>query len=263
MTKRLQNRMNVIAIANQKGGCAKTTTVVNLAACLAVRNYSVLVIDLDSQANATNWLAGPVNIPGSWQTLTTRDPLTSLIVSTSIHGISLLAGSRELSNIEKALAGEFSVETLLKRRLKTLDDKAFDYILIDTPPTLGLITLNALTASQELLIPLTTHVMSLSGVAQMFKTVEQVREVLNPDLNILGLLASRVDLRTRHAKDVLATLSERFGDKLLKSHVYENVRLAEAPSFQQSILTYNPGSTAAQNYRDLADEVIALTSTSK
>ena len=252
--------MKVIAIANQKGGCAKTTTVVNLAACLALRRCSVLVIDLDSQANATNWLAGNVSIPGSWQTLTTREDLAGLIVPTSVSGVSLLAGSRELANLEKALAGELSVETLLKRRLAKLGQDAFDYVLIDTPPTLGLITLNALSAAQDLLIPLTTHVMSLSGVAQMFRTVEQVREVLNPDLNVLGLVASRVDLRTRHAKDVLSTLSERFGDKLLKSYVYENVRLAEAPSFQQSILTYNPGSTAAQNYRDLADEVIALTS---
>jgi chromosome partitioning protein len=252
--------MKVIAVANQKGGCAKTTTVVNLAACLAMRDLSVLVIDLDSQANATNWLAGNVSVPGSWQTMTTRDDLESLIVPTSIPGVSLLAGSRELANLEKALAGELSVETLLKRRLAKLGKDAFDYVLIDTPPTLGLITLNALTAAQQLLIPLTTHVMSLSGVAQMFRTVDQVREVLNPDLNILGLVASRVDLRTRHAKDVLSTLSERFGDKLLKSYVYENVRLAEAPSFQQSILTYNPVSTAAQNYRDLADEVIALTS---
>jgi chromosome partitioning protein len=252
--------MKVIAVANQKGGCAKTTTVVNLAACLALRDFSVLVIDLDSQANATNWLAGNVSTPGSWQMLTTREDLVSLLVPTSVSGVSLLAGSRELANLEKALAGELSVETLLKRRLAKLGTEAFDYVLIDTPPTLGLITLNALSAAQQLLIPLTTHVMSLSGVAQMFRTVDQVREVLNPDLNILGLVASRVDLRTRHAKDVLSTLSERFGDKLLKSYVYENVRLAEAPSFQQSILTYNPVSTAAQNYRDLADEVIALTS---
>lgn len=251
--------MKVIAVANQKGGCAKTTTVVNLAACLAQRGHKVLVVDLDSQANATNWLAGAVTIPGAWQTLTTRDDLTDLIVSTSIEGVSLLAGSRELSNLEKALAGELSVETILKRRLSKLGKDAFDYVLIDTPPTLGLITLNALAAAKDLLIPLTTHVMSLSGVAQMFRTVEQVREVLNPDLNVLGLVASRVDLRTRHAKDVLSTLTERFGDKLLKSYIFENVRLAEAPSFQQSILTYNPSSTAAQNYRDLADEVIALT----
>ncbi|MDP4908735.1 MAG: ParA family protein [Burkholderiaceae bacterium] len=252
--------MKVIAVANQKGGCAKTTTVVNLAAGLALRDFSVLVIDLDSQANATNWLAGSVSTPGSWQMLTTREDLASLIVPSSVSGVSLLAGSRELANLEKALAGELSVETLLKRRLAKLGKEAFDYVLIDTPPTLGLITLNALSAAQQLLIPLTTHVMSLSGVAQMFRTVDQVREVLNPDLNILGLVASRVDLRTRHAKDVLSTLSERFGDKLLKSYVYENVRLAEAPSFQQSILTYNPLSTAAQNYRDLADEVVALTS---
>jgi len=252
--------MRVIAIANQKGGCAKTTTVVNLAACLAARGYSVLVVDLDSQANATNWLAGSVSTQGSWQTFTTREDLTKLIISTSIPSVSLLAGSRELSNLEKALAGELSVETILKRRLSKLGHDVFDYVLIDTPPTLGLITLNALAAAQDLLIPLTTHVMSLSGVAQMFRTVEQVTEVLNPNLNVLGLVASRVDLRTRHAKDVLSTLAERFGDKLLKSYIYENVRLAEAPSFQQSILTYNPSSTAAQNYRDLADEVIALTS---
>jgi chromosome partitioning protein len=252
--------MNVIAVANQKGGCAKTTTVVNLAACLAARDFSVLVIDLDSQGNATSWLSSGATIPGAWEAMTTREDLQKLIVQTNIEGVSLLAGSRELSNLDKALAGELSVETILKRRLAKLNAKSFDYVLIDTPPTLGLITLNALAASKDILIPLTTHVMSLSGVAQMFRTVEQVRDVLNPDLNVLGLVASRVDLRTRHAKDVLATLLERFGDKLLKSHIYENVRLAEAPSFQQSILTYNPNSTAAQNYRDLADEVIILTS---
>jgi chromosome partitioning protein len=251
--------MNVIAVANQKGGCAKTTTVVNLAACLASRDLSVLVIDLDSQANATSWLASGTTIAGAWEAMTTRTDLRQLIVPTNIEGVSILAGSRELSNLDKALAGELSVETILKRRLAKLDVQAFDYVLIDTPPTLGLITLNALAAAKDLLIPLTTHVMSLSGVAQMFRTVEQVREVLNPDLNVLGLVASRVDLRTRHAKEVLATLLERFGDQLLKSYIYENVRLAEAPSFQQSILTYTPNSTAAQNYRDLADEVIILT----
>lgn len=252
--------MKVIAVANQKGGCAKTTTVVNLAACLALRHFSVLVIDLDSQANATSWLASGAKNLGAWEAMTTREDLHQLVVQTNIEGVSILAGSRELSNLDKALAGELSVETVLKRRLAKLDPKAFDYVLIDTPPTLGLITLNALAAAEDLLIPLTTHVMSLSGVAQMFHTVEQVREVLNPDLNVLGLVASRVDVRTRHAKEILAMLLERFGDKLLKSYIYENVRLAEAPSFQQSILTYNPSSTAAQNYRDLADEVIMLTS---
>ena len=132
-------------------------------------------------------------------------------------------------------------------------------MLIDTPPTLGLLTLNALTAAQELLVPVTTQVMTLSGVAQLMQTFEEVRDCLNPTLNLLGLVPSRVDLRTRNAQDILAALIERFGDKVFKAMIHESVRLAESPSFQQSILQYKPNSGSAGDYRALALELITRT----
>jgi chromosome partitioning protein len=251
--------MKIIALANQKGGCAKTTTVVNLAACLAERNKKVLVIDLDSQANATKWLDADSDSDGAIRLLTTKDPVDSLCVKSSIDRVYVIAASRALANFEKMTAGEISVETRLKRRLAQLDSGKWDYVLIDTPPTLGLMTLNALSAAQDLLVPVTTHVLSLSGVAQLIETFEEVKEVLNPSLNILGFLACRVDSRTRHSKEVVELLTNQFGDKVLKSMIRESIRLAEAPSFQLSISQYQTKSAAADDYRALAKEVISLT----
>lgn len=251
--------MKIIAVANQKGGCAKTTTVVNLAACLAERGKKILVIDLDSQGNATTWLGADLHPEGSMKLLTTKDPVAGLISQTNVPGVSLIAASRELTHFEKSVAGEIAVETRLKRRLSALDAKAWDFVLIDTPPTLGLMTLNALSAAQELIIPVTTHVLSLSGVAQLFETLEEVKEVLNPSLNVLGLVACRVDSRTRHSKEILELLISQFGDKVMQSTIRESIRLAEAPSFQLSISQYGSKSAAADDYRALAAEVLKLT----
>jgi chromosome partitioning protein len=251
--------MKIIALANQKGGCAKTTTVVNLAACLADLKKKVLVIDLDSQANATKWLGAETDSDGAIKLLTTKDPIDSLVEQTGIDRVHVIAASRSLANFEKMTAGEIAVESRLKRRLAQLDSAQWDYVLIDTPPTLGLMTLNALSAAQDLLVPVTTHVLSLSGVAQLIETFEEVKEVLNPSLNILGFLACRVDSRTRHSKEVLELLSQQFGNKVFKSMIRESVRLAEAPSFQLSISQYETKSAAAEDYRALAKEVISLT----
>ena len=168
-----------------------------------------------------------------------------------------MAGSRSLASIEKSLAGELAVETRLKRRLASLENLAFDYVLIDTPPTLGLMTLNALCAAQQVLIPVTTHVMTLSGVAQLMQTFDDVKDVLNPQLSLLGLLPCRVDQRTRHSKDIIEALIERFGEQVLVARIRENIRLAEAPSFRKSILQYQPSSSVADDFRALAHEVIA------
>ncbi len=246
-----------IAVANQKGGCAKTTTTVNLAAALAELKYKVLLIDLDPQANASQWLGAATDTPGVFDLFTTKVAVASLLVDTNTEGLSLLAGSRSLASIEKALAGELAVETRLKRRLAALESLAFDYVLIDTAPTLGLMTLNALCAAQQVLIPVTTHVMTLSGVAQLMQTFDDVKDVLNPQLSLLGLLPCRVDQRTRHSKDIIDALIEKFGEQVLVARIRENIRLAEAPSFGKSILQYQPNSSVAEDFRALAREVIS------
>lgn len=246
-----------IAVANQKGGCAKTTTAVNLAAALAELKQKVLLIDLDPQANASQWLGADKDARGVFELFTTKVAANSLLVDSNTEGLSLLAGSRSLASIEKSLAGELAVETRLKRRLASLENLAFDYVLIDTPPTLGLMTLNALCAAQQVLIPVTTHVMTLSGVAQLMQTFDDVKDVLNPQLSLLGLLPCRVDQRTRHSKDIIEALIERFGEQVLVARIRENIRLAEAPSFRKSILQYQPSSSVADDFRALALEVIA------
>jgi len=218
-------------------------------------------LDLDPQSNASSWLGSDCAINGSFRLMTTKDEIGSLIEETEAAGVSVISASRELAGLEKALAGEMAVETKLKRRLSGLDEQAWDFVLIDTPPTLGLMTLNALVAAKQLLIPVTTHILTLSGVAQLMATFNEVRDLLNPDLEILGLVPSRFDSRTRHAQEILSALEEKFGNRVLKSRIHESIRLAEAPSFTQSILAYKPSSTAAKDYRALAGEILNLINT--
>jgi len=250
--------MRVICIANQKGGCAKTTTVVNLAAALAEANKKILVIDLDPQANATQWLSEVSSDKNAFHIFSSKLPIDELIHTTRVPNIDIIPAHQDLASIEKVVANELGVDFLLKRRLLSTNLRRWDFVLIDTPPTLGLITVNALTTSHELLIPVTTHIMTLSGVAQLLTKFDEIKELLNPDLTILGFLPSRVDLRTKHAKEILQSLEEQFGDKVLKSMIRENVRLAEAPSFGESILLYDDHSGAANDYRLLAQEIIKL-----
>jgi len=251
--------MQIIAISNQKGGCAKTTTAVNLAAGLAYAGRRVLLIDLDPQANASDWLGASAAKVGSLEIFTAEQSLDALMSASSVNGVSVIAGSSALSTLERILLSDPQPETFLKRRLATLSTAQWDDVILDTPPTLGLLTLNALTAADQLLVPVTLQVLSLSGVAQLMQTVDRVRETLNPNLELLGLLASRVDLRTLHAQDVIQALVESFGNKLLKTRIRENIRLAEAPSFRESIFQYRPKSGAAEDYHALAQEVLSLT----
>lgn len=251
--------MKVIAIANQKGGCAKTTTVVNLAAAVAAKGKRVLVIDLDPQGNASQWLGSSGVGQGAHALFMQESEVNSLIRTSNVENVSLIIASRELAQVERVPLDQVGVESRLKHRISLIDQKKWDYVLIDTPPTLGVLTLNAMTAAQSLLIPVTTHVMTLTGVAQLVQLFEEVKEQFNPALTILGLLPSRVDLRTRHAQEILSALNNSFGDKVFKSHIHESVRLAEAPSFQESILSYNPKSSAANEYMALATEFLKRT----
>jgi chromosome partitioning protein len=248
--------MRTIAIANQKGGSAKTTTCVNLAAALGEQHRRVLVLDLDPQHSATAWFGAQNVDKGIFRVFADNGNLLDVLVNTALPGVTLAPATTWLVGIERALAGEVGAETLLRRALSELDPGEWDYVLIDTPPTLGLLTINALAAAAELLVTVEAHVMALHGLAQLLQTVDVVQQRLNAELVMSGILACRVDQRTRHALDVVEELRRRFGNVVYNVVIRENVRLAECPSFAQPITQYAPASAGAQDYRALAQEVI-------
>ncbi|MDF0666070.1 MAG: ParA family protein [Nitrospira sp.] len=247
--------MRLIAIINQKGGSGKTTTTVNLAAALAEQGRRVLVLDLDPQASASSWLGVKDGGRGLLDVLTNRSPLAELVQPTSADGVDIIPSSSWLIGAEKALAGEVGAEAILRQRLGALKG-SWQYILIDCPPALGFLTVNALTAARELLVPVESHVMALGGLARILETLEQVKERLNSEITMAGIVACRVDLRTRHAQEVVEQLRGRFGPLVYNTLIRENVRLAECPSFGQPITRYDSACNGAEDYRRLATEVI-------
>lgn len=251
-----RERMRLIAIANHKGGSGKTTTAVNLAAALGEQKRRVLVIDLDPQGSATSWLGIKNADKGVFRVFVENGNVLDIISQNSIPNVDIIAASPWLVGVEKALAREVGAETILRRQLHHLPGDRWDYLLIDCPPALGILTINALAAVREVLVPVEAHVLALEGLAQLLQTIEVVKERLNPALEISGILACRVDGRTRHAQEVVEQLRGRFGDLVYKTVIRENVRLAECPSFGKPITQYDPRSYGAADYRALALEII-------
>lgn len=248
--------MRRIAITNQKGGSGKTTTAVNLAAALAEKGKKVLLIDLDPQASATAWLGVKDGGRGLLDVIGGNGNLLDNIHDTGIKNLSLIPASSWLVGAERTLAGELGAETILNRKLDALPDD-WDFVLIDCTPSLGLLTVSALVASRELLVPVEAHILALNGLAQLLKTVDVVKERLNPHLAISGILVCRYNKRTRHSQDILETLKSKFGNVVYNTAIRENIRLAEAPSFSQPITLYDTASAGAEDYRALAGEILA------
>jgi chromosome partitioning protein len=247
--------LRTIAVSNQKGGSGKTTTAVNLSAALGEQKHRVLLVDLDPQASASAWLGFRDGNRGLLDVFTNNVHLDDLTRHTRVPNVDLVPASPWLVGVDKALAAEVGAETLLRTAFARLPTR-WDYVVVDCPPSLGFLAVAGFVACQSLLIPVETRVMSLGGLAALLRTMGRVRERLNPDLSLVGIVPCRVDLRTNLSREIVRRLRERFADVVFDSTVRESVRLAEAPSFEQPITSYAPNSTGAADYRAVAAEVI-------
>lgn len=248
----------VIAIANQKGGVGKTTTAINLSAALAISGKKVLLIDLDPQANSSLTFVDHAAISQSIYELLISPQADGLaaIMPTSVPGLSILPSTISLAKLESKLLGEFDAPFRLKDRLDKII-KGFDYVIIDTPPTLGLITVNALVASDYLIVPIQPSYFALEGTDDLLETVEKVRARPNPNLQVLGVLITLLDKRTTLAKDIQDQIRSVFGDKVFRTVISKSVRLEESPAYKECIFSFAPTSSGATEYSSLCEEVIS------
>jgi chromosome partitioning protein len=241
-----ESKAKVIAFANQKGGVAKTTTTLNLAAAFAERGNRVLCVDMDPQGNLTmSQGIDPDSLESSmYDVLVIRK-----------REIDVACASIDLAGAEIAMSTQIGRERSLEKALRQVDDD-YDFICIDTPPSLGLLTINALTAANKVIVPVQCEYLSMRGLIQLQNTLSMIRENLNPDVDIEGILPTLVDTRTVHAKEAIELLEENFGDQVFAARITKTVRFAEAPVKGMSVLKYDPDGKAAYAYRQLAKEVL-------
>lgn len=254
----------VISVSNQKGGVGKTTTAVNLAACLAAAEYRVLIVDLDPQGNASSALGIDAReiSPSAYELLLQECKPTDAIVKTELQFLDLIPSNQDLIGAEIELVSAFGREQRLKGVLEDMASR-YDFILIDCPPALGLLTVNALVASDSVLIPLQAEYFALEGLSQLLKTVDLVRKHLNKDLAIEGILLTMFDRRNNLCHQVAAEVVEHFQQKVFDTRIPRNVKLGEAPSFGKPILLYDIQSPGAVAYLEAAQELIRRTRRAK
>jgi chromosome partitioning protein len=245
----------VIAFANQKGGVAKTTTTLNLAAAFAEEGHRVLCVDLDPQGNLTmSQGVNPDALEQSMFDVLVHDLPIREIVRT--REIDVACSSIDLAGAEIAMSTKIGRERSLEKALRPVRGD-YDFICIDTPPSLGLLTINALTAADKVIVPVQCEYLSMRGLIQLQNTLAMIRENLNPNVDIAGILPTMVDTRTLHAKEAIEILEENFGDQLFGARIRKTIRFAEAPVKGMSVLKYDPNGTAADAYRRLAKEVLS------
>jgi len=248
--------VKIIAVLNQKGGVGKTTSTINIAAALSKEGKTVLVVDLDPQANATSGLGlNREQIQNStYEVMVSGSPASDAIISTKIDGLYILPAKTTLAAAEQELVSVMSRESVLKNALNGL---SFDYILIDCPPSLGLLSINALTVAESVLIPVQTEFYALEGLGLLMQTIQRVQQGLNPSLKLLGVVMTMVDARNSLSAQVIAEVKKHFGDYVFQTFIPRNVRLAEAPSFGKTIFEHDKWSKGARAYKALTKEVMS------
>ena len=266
METELKPTARLIALVNKKGGCGKTTTAVNLAACLAVSNRRVLLIDLDPQANATVSLGvDPGKLERTIYQVLVDDPgdgdlvidLPSVVVPSNVPNLDLAPSSIDLAAAELELSARIGRENSLRKKILPVRD-SYDYIMLDTPPSLGLLTLNALVACEEVIIPIQTHYYALLGMRQLLRTMKVVREEVGHQIEIAGVVPTMYDARTSIGKEILQGIRDYFGDKVFASAIHFNIKLVESSMAGVPVFVHMRASRGAQEYMNLAREVMAL-----
>lgn len=258
MESSLGQESMIIAIANQKGGVGKTTTAINLSAALAKSDKRVLLVDIDPQANSSLTFMDPRNIEHSIYELLTDTGLSvqDVIQQTRLPGLDVLPARISLAKFESKLIGEFDAPFRLKDKLEPLSS-TYDFIVIDTPPTLGLITVNALVASDYLIIPIQSSYFALEGSDDLLETVEKIKARPNPKLKVLGVVITLHDKRTTLARDIFEQIRRVFGEKVFATVITRSIRLEESPAYKETIFTFAPQSSGAVEYANLCQEVIS------